>query len=227
MVCLQDPLPLCESLTFHAGKNVNIGWHIQGMGDGEYMAAFQRIVMPIAAEFNPDLVIISAGFDAAAGDQLGGCYVTPACYSHMTHMLMSLADGKVAVCLEGGYDLNAISVSALAVAQTLMGTPPKRMEIPPVNHTAERVLQEVKIHHANHWACMRSGAAPREALIKQGARRGDHMIRGYQRSRYQDDFQMMNLYIQRDKLSEYFDNQVLCTQDIYNAETIVLIIHDT
>jgi len=77
------------------GKNINIGWHDQGMGDAEYMAAFTKIVMPVAQEFDPDLVIVSAGFDAAAGDELGGCWVTPACYSHMTHMLMSLADGKV------------------------------------------------------------------------------------------------------------------------------------
>ena len=45
-------------------------------------------------------MIVAAGFDAAAGDQLGGCFVTPPCYAHMTHMLMSLADGKVVVCLE-------------------------------------------------------------------------------------------------------------------------------
>jgi hypothetical protein len=44
--------------------------------------------------------IVSAGFDAAVGDDLGGCFVTPACYAHMTHMLMNLAGGKVAVCLE-------------------------------------------------------------------------------------------------------------------------------
>lgn len=43
---------------------------------------------------------MASGFDAAAGDELGGCFVTPACYSHMTHMLMTLANGKVAVCLE-------------------------------------------------------------------------------------------------------------------------------
>lgn len=43
---------------------------------------------------------VAAGFDAAAGDELGGCFVTPACYAHMTHMLMTLAGGKVAVCLE-------------------------------------------------------------------------------------------------------------------------------
>lgn len=45
-------------------------------------------------------VKVAAGFDAAAGDQLGGCFVSPACYAHMTHMLMSLADGKIVVCLE-------------------------------------------------------------------------------------------------------------------------------
>jgi hypothetical protein len=45
-------------------------------------------------------MIVASGFDAAAGDDLGGCFVTPACYAHMTHMLMTLANGKVAVCLE-------------------------------------------------------------------------------------------------------------------------------
>ena len=44
--------------------------------------------------------IVAAGFDAAAGDQLGLCFVTPACYAHMTHMLMSLAEGKIVCCLE-------------------------------------------------------------------------------------------------------------------------------
>lgn len=48
---------------------------------------------------------VASGFDAAAGDELGGCFVTPACYAHMTHMLMTLANGKVAVCLEVGYSL--------------------------------------------------------------------------------------------------------------------------
>lgn len=43
---------------------------------------------------------VASGFDAAVGDELGGCFVTPSCYAHMTHMLMSLANGKVSVCLE-------------------------------------------------------------------------------------------------------------------------------
>lgn len=82
------------------GKNINVPWPTKGMGDADYMFAFQHVVMPVAYDFDPDLVIIAAGFDAAAGDQLGGCFVTPTCYAHMTHMLMSLAEGKLVVCLE-------------------------------------------------------------------------------------------------------------------------------
>ena len=87
------------------------------MGDADYIYAFQQLVMPVAFEFNPDLVMskwplthktsisdssseVAAGFDAADGDQLGGCFVSPACYAHMTHMLKSLADGKLVACLE-------------------------------------------------------------------------------------------------------------------------------
>lgn len=144
------------------------------------MAAFQRIVMPIAEEFNPDLVIISAGFDAAAGDTLGGCHVTTACYSQMTHMLMSLADGKVAVCLEGGYDLPAISKSALSVAKTLMGEPPERIVIPTINRHEDHVLRQVKIQQAPYWACMRSGAPlpPAEVMVERGDVHVDTVSRG-------------------------------------------------
>jgi histone deacetylase 6 len=81
-------------------RNVNIPWAVDGVGDADYIYAFQKVVMPIAYEFNPQLVIVSAGFDAAAGDPLGGCEVTPAGYAHMTHMLMPLAEGKLVLVLE-------------------------------------------------------------------------------------------------------------------------------
>lgn len=60
------------------GFTVNLPWPCGGMGDAEYMAAFDDLLMPVARQFNPDLVLISAGFDAAAGDPLGGCSLTPA-----------------------------------------------------------------------------------------------------------------------------------------------------
>ncbi|KAH8820591.1 histone deacetylase [Xylogone sp. PMI_703] len=208
------------------GKNVNIGWHDQGMGDGEYMAAFQRIVMPIAQEFDPDFVIISAGFDAAAGDELGGCFVTPACYSHMTHMMMSLANGKVAVCLEGGYNLRAISRSALAVAKTLMGEPPERMTIPPINREAAKVLNQVRQAQAPYWECMRPGVIDVKDLQRRGAERLNDVIRTYQRRILSQKYNMISLYIQRDKLSRSFEDQVLVTPNLPSAKKILLIIHD-
>ena len=55
------------------GYNVNIPWNGSGMGDTEYALAFFNVVLPIAYEYNPDLVLVSAGFDAARGDPLGKC----------------------------------------------------------------------------------------------------------------------------------------------------------
>ncbi|CZT10489.1 related to histone deacetylase A [Rhynchosporium graminicola] len=208
------------------GKNINIGWAEQGVGNGEYMAAFQRIVMPIAHEFDPDLVIVSAGFDAAAGDDLGGCYVTPACYSHMTHMLMSLADGKVAVCLEGGYNLKAISMSALAVAKTLMGDPPDRMAIPPLNKTAQHTLANVKRIQSAYWECMRPGVVSLADLQERSTDRLSDMIRTAQKSSLSERHGMFPLYVMRTKLSRSFENQVLVTPNIDKAKRILMVIHD-
>jgi len=209
------------------GKNVNIGWHDQGMGDGEYMSAFQNIVMPIAIEFNPDLVIVSAGFDAAAGDELGGCFVSPKCYAHMTHMLMSLAEGKVAVCLEGGYNLTAISESALAVARTLMGEPPPKWDkVPPLNKQAATLLARVQAYQAPYWDCMRSGIIDVQDQQDQGASRLHDVVRSAQRQALSQKHGMIPLFIQRDVLYKSFENQVLVSSNIHTARKILLIVHD-
>ncbi|KAG1347977.1 hypothetical protein COCNU_06G018060 [Cocos nucifera] len=55
------------------GYSVNIPWSCGGVGDNDYIFAFQHVVLPIALEFAPDITIISAGFDAARGDPLGCC----------------------------------------------------------------------------------------------------------------------------------------------------------
>lgn len=54
----------------------------------------------LSLQFNPGLVLVSAGFDAARGDPLGGYNVTPEGYAHLTHLLMSLAGGRVLLILE-------------------------------------------------------------------------------------------------------------------------------
>ena len=80
------------------GFNVNIPLNDIGCGDADYMAIWHHLVLPISSEFNPELVLVSAGFDAALGCPEGEMTVTPACYSHLVSPLMSLA--KV-ICIFG------------------------------------------------------------------------------------------------------------------------------
>lgn len=82
------------------GYSVNVPFYRTGMSDVDYMYAFQRVVMPVAYEYKPDFVIVSAGFDAADGDKLGEFNVTPAGFAHMTHQLSALAGGKLVLALE-------------------------------------------------------------------------------------------------------------------------------
>jgi acetoin utilization deacetylase AcuC-like enzyme len=114
-----------------SGYNINIPWEGGGYGDAEYLHAFEEIVMPVATAFNPDLVLVSSGFDAARGDPLGGCDLTPAGYGAMAHRLLSLAQGRVVVALEGGYNLTSIATGMEAVLRVLMGAPPLPL-MPPV-----------------------------------------------------------------------------------------------
>ncbi|KAL8150603.1 hypothetical protein V2J09_020411, partial [Rumex salicifolius] len=107
------------------GFCVNIPWSRGGVGDNDYLFAFQSVVLPIAQEFAPDFTIISSGFDAARGDPLGCCDITPDGYASMTHMLSKLSNGKLLVILEGGYNLRSISSSATAVIKVLLGEIPK------------------------------------------------------------------------------------------------------
>ncbi|KAM3380311.1 histone deacetylase 15 [Capsicum galapagoense] len=106
------------------GYCVNIPWSREGVSDNDYIFAFEQVVLPIALDFNPDFTIISAGFDAARGDPLGCCDVTPAGYASMTQMLSALSSGKLLVILEGGYNLRSISSSATAVIKVLVGESP-------------------------------------------------------------------------------------------------------
>uniref|UniRef100_A0A161ZPG4 histone deacetylase n=1 Tax=Daucus carota subsp. sativus TaxID=79200 RepID=A0A161ZPG4_DAUCS len=113
------------------GYCVNVPWSRGGVGDNDYIFAFQQVVLPIgkyvsfsnfaASEFAPDFTIISAGFDAARGDPLGCCDVTPAGFAQMTEMLSTLSGGKLLVILEGGYNLRSISSSATEVIKVLLG----------------------------------------------------------------------------------------------------------
>ncbi|KAI9293922.1 histone deacetylase superfamily, partial [Neoconidiobolus thromboides FSU 785] len=140
------------------GRNVNIAFTEKEMGDADYIYAFIKVVMPMAMEFNPELVVISAGFDAAKGDPIGEFKVTPDGYAMMTYLLKGLANGKLAVCLEGGYNPDAIAKSVLAVCKVLLGDVPNTIEFEDVSEKGKKDVYEVISCHAKYWNCMRSAA---------------------------------------------------------------------
>jgi histone deacetylase 6 len=193
------------------GTNVNIPWTKAGMGDADYIYAFQQVVMPIATEFNPDLVIIAAGFDAAEGDMLGGCKVTPAGYAHMTHMLMSLANGKMAVCLEGGYNLDAIARSSCAVGRTMMGEPPDRLEDLNPSRSGVDDVKQVLRQQSRFWASLHPKDPAAILARPPEGERMHNVVRRWQAETLYSDYGMSDLFIHRERLAKEFEYQVLAT----------------
>ncbi|KAF9375666.1 Histone deacetylase, partial [Podila verticillata] len=108
------------------GKNVNIAWSSYGrgqaMGDVEYIAAFWYVLLPIARQFQPDLVMVSAGFDAADGHaaNIGGYTVSPQGFAILTRLVQTLAGGRVILSLEGGYEFEPLALSATACLEELL-----------------------------------------------------------------------------------------------------------
>lgn len=75
----------------------------------------------MAYEYSPELVIVSAGFDAAFGCPEGCMRIMPAAYGHMISSLMALANGKVAVVLEGGYFVPTVAEGSAMCLRALLG----------------------------------------------------------------------------------------------------------
>ncbi|KAK9454220.1 hypothetical protein V1511DRAFT_416140 [Dipodascopsis uninucleata] len=208
------------------GFNVNIPWPCGGMGDGDYIYAFQRVVMPIAYEFNPDLVILSSGFDAAPGDELGECFVSPAAYGHMTHMLKSLAHGRLAVVLEGGYNLDSIATSALGVTKVLIGDAPLPLTNSYARPESVQTVDKVIRAQAKYWRCMKIGNTVTDYPGAPAVERLHDVVRAYQAVQLFQKYNMTALPIFRDRISNSFQDQVLCTPGFLSTNTIVVIVHD-
>ncbi|KYO46575.1 histone deacetylase 4 isoform C [Alligator mississippiensis] len=150
------------------GYNINIAWTggvDPPIGDVEYLTAFRTVVMPIANEFSPDVVLVSAGFDAVEGhlSPLGGYSVTAKCFGHLTKQLMKLAGGRVVLALEGGHDLTAICDASEACVSALLS-----LELDPLdpailqqkpNVNAVTTLEKVIEIQSKHWSSVKRYAS--------------------------------------------------------------------
>ncbi|WWC96955.1 hypothetical protein V866_003831 [Kwoniella sp. B9012] len=216
------------------GKSVNIPWPGPGFGDADYIYAFQRIVMPIAYEFAPDLVIISAGFDAADGDRLGECHVTPAAYGHMTHMLSALAGGKLVVALEGGYNLKAISDSALAVAQVLLGETPAELDAHQASEVATEVIYQCAKVQSKYWKSIDVKACepPEVTALEDGSSpitSIPDLLKLHRAWHMYERHQLFQIPLASEELEGSFGGQVLCSENVYEMGTrgvLVVFVHD-
>jgi acetoin utilization deacetylase AcuC-like enzyme len=96
-----------------------------GAGDAEYLRVYEEIVEPVARRFKPQLILVSAGFDAQWKDELASMCLSITGYAQMYRRIKSLADefcnGRLALTLEGGYDLEALAGCVEAVLDVLMG----------------------------------------------------------------------------------------------------------
>ncbi|XP_070125747.1 histone deacetylase 4 isoform X11 [Equus przewalskii] len=146
------------------GFNVNMaftGGLDPPMGDAEYLAAFRTVVMPIANEFAPDVVLVSSGFDAVEGHPtpLGGYNLSAKCFGYLTKQLMGLAGGRIILALEGGHDLTAICDASEACVSALLGNeldplPEKVLQQRP-NANAVRSMEKVIEIHSQYWRSLR------------------------------------------------------------------------
>ncbi len=140
-------------------------------GDAEFAWVFEALLKPLALEFAPEIILVSAGFDALRLDPLGGMRLTPRGFAGLTRCLMDLAEelcgGRLVLSLEGGYRPAALSGAVKAVlleladatrsevAQTAAGADPK---------TARQVLKRVTQVQRRFWRCFAEPASARAAI---------------------------------------------------------------
>ncbi|XP_075816404.1 polyamine deacetylase HDAC10 isoform X2 [Microtus pennsylvanicus] len=143
------------------GFTVNLPWNQVGMGNADYLAAFLHVLLPLAFEFDPELVLVSAGFDSAIGDPEGRMRATPECFAHLTQLMQVLAGGRICAVLEGGYHLESLAQSVCMMVQTLLGdpTPPLLGLMVPCQSALESI-QSVQTAQAPHWTSLQQNVAP-------------------------------------------------------------------
>ncbi len=94
-----------------------------GTGDRGYIYVFNEVLAPIATDFNPDFILISAGEDAHFADPLGGMNLTAKGFGWLTNIVKMVASyqskGRIVAALEGGYDLAGLSYSVSSILNSL------------------------------------------------------------------------------------------------------------
>ncbi len=151
------------------GRNKGLGYTINvplspGKKDIDFVTIFKTILCPVALEYKPELIIVSAGFDTHYDDPIGGMKVTEHGYAYLTDIILELADrvcrGKVVAILEGGYDLGALRKSVKSVIDALCEGLDENIKnkidrTKPDPSTLE-IVQEVKANYMEFWKSLKN-----------------------------------------------------------------------
>lgn len=142
------------------GFTVNVPL-VAGAGDYEYMAVFHNLVVPILEAYHPQLILVSAGFDAHHRDPLGGMSLTEAGYEGMMKVLMHLAgtlcDERLILTLEGGYSLEALrnSVERILLCLSFYNPGSQNLSMEPsmldLRPPFQGRLRDILAIHRNYW----------------------------------------------------------------------------
>ncbi|KAF9268927.1 histone deacetylase complex protein [Marasmius fiardii PR-910] len=208
------------------GYSVNIPWSEKGMGDADYIHAFQKVVMPIAMEFAPELVIISAGFDAALGDELGECRVSPTGYAHMTHMLSGLAGGRLVVVLEGGYNIEVTTKSAMAVLKVVLGEAPDELPSLVASESATEVVWLVAKEQSKYWKSVDPKACEPREEVEPITFSIPEILKAHRQYYLQSVHNMMTVPLLGEELNRKLSSQIMCTHDLFENNTMVVFAHE-
>ncbi|MCK9418345.1 MAG: histone deacetylase [Nitrospirae bacterium] len=125
-----------------------------GFGDADYLTVYTNILEPVALEYMPELILVSAGFDTFVKDPLGGMKMTGEGFGALAGLIQDIArrtcDGRVLITLEGGYSPEGLRNGVRAVLQTLLGRPapaPKDALSAGVDGVMERIVSV----HKKYW----------------------------------------------------------------------------
>ena len=140
------------------GFNINIPLPV-GTGDSGYLKLWDEIIMPVTDEFEPDLVILSAGFDAHTLDPLGHQLVSNNGYAHLTERILRMT-GEIGLLgfLEGGYSLEALS-SSVVTCLNVIGNSEAELNGKLTENRSDSVLEQrledLKRFHGHYWKSLR------------------------------------------------------------------------
>lgn len=143
---------------YEQGVGAGLGYTVNaplpaGLGDGDYAAVFARLLRPVAASFRPDLVLVSAGFDAHRDDPLGEMQVTAEGFAGLCAVAREIAEdtagGRLVLALEGGYDLQGLADSVHGCVEVLAGASPGKP--PAASLAGEAVLRMLVAEHGRRW----------------------------------------------------------------------------